>query len=116
MLLSKYVLDYSRLAEILCPDITTGLSEKLTQSFSFINFNIGNSTFALRSGAYILDLRALGREVCELGISELSLGARLGPTVILGDSFIKEWYTHFDVANKRVGFAKAVQPSSVDLE
>jgi hypothetical protein len=26
---------------------------------------------------------------------------------IMGDSFIKAYTTHFDVANKRVGFAKA---------
>jgi hypothetical protein len=27
----------------------------------------------------------------------------------MGDSFIKGYYTHFDVANNRVGFAKGVE-------
>ena len=27
--------------------------------------------------------------------------------IIMGDSFLKVYYTHFDITNKRVGFATA---------
>jgi len=37
----------------------------------------------------------------------MDLPPQLANTFILGDSFLKKYYTHFDVANKRVGFAKA---------
>jgi len=37
----------------------------------------------------------------------MDLPAQLANAVILGDVFIKVYYTHFDMGNKRVGFALA---------
>jgi hypothetical protein len=38
----------------------------------------------------------------------LDIDPKMGEVFILGDSFIKVFYTHFDVAGGRVGFAKAI--------
>lgn len=38
----------------------------------------------------------------------LDLPPQLGEAFIIGDSFIKTFYTHFDVGNARVGFARAI--------
>jgi len=42
-----------------------------------------------------------------LGLIGMDLPPRLGNAFILGDSFIKTYYTHFDMENRRVGFSKA---------
>jgi hypothetical protein len=39
----------------------------------------------------------------------LDLPPQLGNAFILGDSFIKKYYTHFDAANNRVGFAEGIE-------
>ena len=44
---------------------------------------------------------------CIVGILGLKLPPQLGEAFILGDSFIKTYYTHFDVGNSKVGFARA---------
>lgn len=41
------------------------------------------------------------------GIQGLAFPPKLKGSFILGDIFIRKFYTHFDVAKKRVGFAKA---------
>jgi len=38
-------------------------------------------------------------------MAAMDLPPQLEGTVILGDVFIRKYYTHFDYANKRVGFA-----------
>jgi hypothetical protein len=38
----------------------------------------------------------------------MDLPPQLGEAFIIGDLFLKTFYTHFDVAGKRVGFATAV--------
>jgi len=42
-----------------------------------------------------------------LGIQGMELPKALGNSIILGDIFLRKYYTHFDFANNRVGFAPA---------
>ena len=56
---------------------------------------------------YVLKLTVLGHTQCELGIMGMAMPPQLSNSFILGDIFIKAYYTHFDLGNKRVGFAKA---------
>lgn len=37
----------------------------------------------------------------------MDLPASLANAIILGDVFIRAYYTHFDMANSRVGFASS---------
>ncbi len=52
-------------------------------------------------------MNELGTTVCVVGIIGLDLPASFGTAFILGDSFIKTFYTHFDVAGGRVGFSRS---------
>lgn len=68
-------------------------------------FKIGGDTYTLQGKDYILEVDQGSKSTCIIGIIGLDLPPQLGEAFILGDSFIKTFYTHFDVANKRVGFA-----------
>jgi len=46
---------------------------------------------------------------CLLGIRGMSLPSYFGNTIILGDVFIRRWYTHFDFGGQQVGFALSNQ-------
>jgi len=68
---------------------------------------IGGIEYTIPPSAYILQVSVLGESVCELGIMAMDLPPEWGDVMILGDTFIKTYYTHFDIANNQVGFAKA---------
>lgn len=72
-----------------------------------ITFSIGGDNYTLAPEDYILKLTVLGQTQCTLGIQGMEFPPHLAGSIILGDSFIKTYYTHFDIGNNRVGFAKA---------
>lgn len=67
-----------------------------------LTFTIGQDDYVLKPAEYILNIEGT---VCQLGLIAMDLPPQLGNAFILGDSFMKTYYTHFDMANKRVGFA-----------
>lgn len=70
-----------------------------------LTFTIGADDYVLKPQDYILNVM---NEVCQLGLIGMDLPPQLGNAFILGDSFMKTYYTHFDMANKRVGFSTAL--------
>lgn len=72
-----------------------------------LDFVIGGDTYTLTPDYYILKLTVLGQTQCTLGIQGMEFPPHLAGSIILGDSFIKRYYTHFDIGNNRVGFATA---------
>ncbi len=78
-------------------------------SLPTISFTIGGDVYTLTPQLYILQVtNQQGQTECVVGLTPMNFPASFGTTVILGDSFIKTYYTHFDKGGQRVGFAKAV--------
>jgi cathepsin D len=70
-------------------------------------FQFGADKYVLKPVDYILQVAEGSKTVCIVGLIGLDLPPQLGDAFIVGDSFIKTYYTHFDVANSQVGFARA---------
>ncbi len=73
-----------------------------------LDFKIGGDVYSLKGKDYILEIDQGGKSICVVGIMGLDLPPQLGEAFIMGDAFIKAFYTHFDVQNKRVGFAPSI--------
>ena len=71
-----------------------------------VEFTIGGVKYTLPSTSWVLKLTVLGSTECMDGFDSLELPSYMGNAIILGDLFIKTFYTHFDYGNNRVGFAK----------
>lgn len=87
--------------------LTTGLRACYCDSiadFSDITLNLGGVITTLSTKTYIDFINnSVGQDVCEFWIDYVSTS--LGdPFVLLGDSFLREYYIYHDVSNKKVGF------------
>jgi len=71
-----------------------------------LTFTIAGQQFSVPSTYYIVQVNGQ----CILGVQGADLPAEFGNTIILGDVFIRRYYTHFDWGNQAVGFAMSNQP------
>lgn len=80
------------------------------------SLTIDSQTYTLPASEYILKVTMFSQTQCLVGFQGINFPPSFGPTLIMGDSFIKYYYTHFDVGKMRVGFAKSVQPQEAQFE
>jgi len=77
-----------------------------------LHFIINGQDYVLTGSDYVLQVTDSGATVCLSGVMGLSLPPSMGSLIILGDVFIRKYYTVFDFGQKRVGFAIANQNST----
>lgn len=76
-------------------------------SLPTITYVINGTSFDLEPSFYVLTgTSSSGQQECQLGIQALNPGI---PLWIVGDPFIRKFYTVFDRAQNAVGFATAIQ-------
>lgn len=68
---------------------------------------IGGINYVLTPNDYVLKITSGGSSQCTNGFMGMDVPEQLKNALILGDLFISTYYTHFDYANNRVGFAPA---------
>jgi len=68
-----------------------------------IDINLGDKTYTLTSKDYIIK----SGSVCLFAMTGIDIPAPAGPLWILGDPWMRKYYTVFDYGNKRLGFAAA---------
>merc|ERR1711957_1025921 len=79
------------------------------KSLPTLTFSIGGKDFDLGPDFYVLRGKDdSGKEACQVGIQAVNVGV---PIWILGDPFLRKYYTTWDAEKNQVGFATAKQPS-----
>jgi len=73
------------------------------ESLPDVTITISGDNYVLTSAEYVLKASALGITECIAGFMPMDLP--IADSVILGDSFLKTYYTVFDMTHKQVGIA-----------
>ena len=78
-------------------------SPAASRFYKDLEFFIGGKKYVLEPKDYLFRVSAFGYEYCVAGVQ---VANSLPPkTMILGMPFQRKYYTHYDVANRRVGFS-----------
>jgi cathepsin D len=88
-----------------CPDFS---------SLPNLVVNLNGRNFTLTGKDYVLEIKTLFASACVSGIMGLDLPPPNPPLIILGDVFMRVYYTKFDFGNNAVWFAPSVQPKVAD--
>ncbi|KAJ8976324.1 hypothetical protein NQ317_010091 [Molorchus minor] len=79
------------------------------QSLPTVSFNLGGKDFGLEASDYILQLEEEDEQICVSGFVGIDFSNDDDELMwILGDIFLGNFYSEFDVGNARVGLAEAV--------
>eukprot|EP00920_Eleutheroschizon_duboscqi_P042214 GHVT01100982.1.p1 GENE.GHVT01100982.1~~GHVT01100982.1.p1 ORF type:complete len:776 (-),score=214.40 GHVT01100982.1:985-3312(-) len=70
-----------------------------------INFTMGGQTFGIEPKDYVTKMSSNPMMPCMFGVIPMDVPAPLGPMWILGDIFMRKYYTIFDYGRARVGLA-----------
>jgi len=70
-----------------------------------VSISIGSDVYVLTPADYVLKVTALGQTECMSGF--LAMDLHMDNVIILGDVFLKTYYTVFDMSTQSVGIAKA---------
>jgi len=74
-----------------------------------VSFRLGGKDFDLGPEFYVIKVSEGGKDQCQLGIQGINAGV---PIYILGDPFLRKYYTVWDAEQNRVGFATAKKPAN----
>jgi hypothetical protein len=75
-----------------------------------VTFVIGKQKYTLTQDEYTIPAgKVLGFEICLLAFMGIDIPKPNGPLWILGDVFMRKYYTVFDYGKQRVGFALATK-------
>ena len=77
-------------------------------SLPTVTVTLNGKAYALTPADYVLEISSGGQNECINGFQGDAFPAQLANTLILGDLFIRKFYTLFDFGNKQVGFATAL--------
>jgi cathepsin D len=78
-----------------------------TSGLPTINFKLNGHDFPLTGDDYVMRVTSMGQTECLSSFMGMDMPAEIGPLVILGDTFIRRYYSVFDFGNKRVGLAQS---------
>jgi saccharopepsin len=70
-----------------------------------LTFTLSGSKFSISAHDYILELE---NGSCISCLQGFDAGEKTGPLFILGNAFLRRWYSIFDLENDTVGLAKAI--------